>query len=66
MHAGSAARLKPTNKILRWRTPFPKAPNGKLCRFQRGDFVQDLVFVAVTVAFFAVAILYIRACERLK
>jgi len=55
-----------TNKIFRWRTPFPKASNGKICGIQRGAFVHDLVFVAVTVVFFAVAILYIRACERLK
>jgi hypothetical protein len=29
-------------------------------------FVRDLMFVAVTVVFFAIAILYVRACERLK
>jgi hypothetical protein len=28
--------------------------------------VFDLVFIVVTVLFFAAAILYLRACERLK
>jgi hypothetical protein len=28
--------------------------------------VLDLVFIVVTVFFFGVAILYLRACERLK
>jgi hypothetical protein len=58
--------MKFTNKIFRWRTPFPKASKGKLGEIQRGVFVHDLMFVAVTVVFFAVAILYVRACERLK
>ncbi len=29
-------------------------------------FVRDVVFLLVTVLFFGVAILYLRACERLK
>jgi hypothetical protein len=28
--------------------------------------VQDIVFVVVTILFFAIAIVYIRGCERLK
>jgi hypothetical protein len=28
--------------------------------------VQDMIFVAATIFFFAIAILYIRGCERLK
>jgi hypothetical protein len=28
--------------------------------------VSDIVFVVVTAVFFGVAILYLRACERLK
>jgi hypothetical protein len=30
------------------------------------NFVKDLVFLLMTAAFFGVAILYLRACERLK
>jgi hypothetical protein len=29
-------------------------------------FVRDVVFLLVTVLFWGVAILYLRACERLK
>ena len=29
-------------------------------------FVRDVVFLLLTVLFFGVAILYLRACERLK
>jgi hypothetical protein len=28
--------------------------------------VQDVIFIAATIFFFAIAILYIRGCERLK
>jgi len=28
--------------------------------------VQDIVFIAATIFFFAIAILYLRGCERLK
>jgi len=28
--------------------------------------LQDVLFVAATIFFFAVAVLYIRGCERLK
>jgi hypothetical protein len=28
--------------------------------------VRDLLFVAVTAAFFVISIIYLRACERLK
>jgi len=28
--------------------------------------VQDLIFVAATALIFAIAILYVRGCERLK
>jgi hypothetical protein len=31
-----------------------------------GICVADLVFVLVTLAFFGVAIVYLRGCERLK
>jgi hypothetical protein len=31
-----------------------------------GIRVADLAFTVVTVAFFAVAVLYIRGCERLR
>jgi hypothetical protein len=30
------------------------------------SFMRDVIFVFVTVVFFAVAILYLRGCERLK
>jgi hypothetical protein len=30
------------------------------------NFVRDVVFLLVTALFFGVAILYLRACERLK
>lgn len=30
------------------------------------DLLVDVVFTLVTVAFFAIAILYLRGCERLK
>jgi len=28
--------------------------------------VQDVIFIAATILFFGIAILYIRGCERLK
>jgi len=28
--------------------------------------MQDLVFVAITIAFFAVSIAYVRFCDRVK
>jgi len=28
--------------------------------------MQDLVFVVVTICFFAVAVAYVRGCDRLK
>jgi hypothetical protein len=28
--------------------------------------MQDLVWIAVTIAFFALAIMYVRFCDRLK
>jgi len=31
-----------------------------------GSLVQDLIFVAATALIFAIAILYVRGCERLK
>jgi hypothetical protein len=30
------------------------------------DFVADVAFTVATLAFFVVAILYLRGCERLK
>ena len=30
------------------------------------NLVRDFVFILVTIAFFAFAILYVRGCERLK
>jgi hypothetical protein len=33
---------------------------------EEGISMLDLVFVAATLAFFALAILYVRGCERLK
>jgi hypothetical protein len=30
------------------------------------EFMQDLLMVALTVVFFAVALLYVRGCEKLK
>jgi len=32
----------------------------------KGIALQDVLFVAATIFFFAVAVLYIRGCERLK
>ena len=29
-------------------------------------FVKDVIYIVLTVVFFGVAILYLRACERLK
>jgi hypothetical protein len=31
-----------------------------------GDIVNDLLFIALTVTFFGVAILYLRGCEKLR
>jgi len=31
----------------------------------KAEETVDLVYVAVSIAFFAVAVLYVRACERL-
>jgi hypothetical protein len=33
---------------------------------EKESSVKDIVFLAVTVLVFGVAILYVRACERLK
>jgi hypothetical protein len=33
---------------------------------QEDSFVADVAFTVATLAFFAVAILYLRGCERLK
>jgi hypothetical protein len=30
------------------------------------EFMQDLLMVLLTVAFFAVALLYVRGCEKLR
>ena len=31
-----------------------------------GDLMQDLLWIAVTIAFFAVGIAYVHFCERVK
>jgi hypothetical protein len=38
---------------------------GQIARYEE-TLVQDVIFVAATIFFFAIAILYIRGCERLK
>jgi hypothetical protein len=35
-------------------------------RFRKEKRLADVVFTVVTVAFFAVAIFYLRGCERLR
>jgi len=35
-------------------------------RFRKEKSLADVLFVLATVAFFALAILYIRGCERLR
>lgn len=35
-------------------------------RVVEGNLVQDFIFIATTALIFAVAILYVRGCERLK
>jgi hypothetical protein len=32
----------------------------------QGAPVSDVIFVVITIAFFALGILYLKACERLK
>jgi hypothetical protein len=51
------------HKILRYNSSFPKpgAPN-----ISEEILVSDVIFVLVIVVFFALSILYLRGCERLK
>jgi hypothetical protein len=35
-------------------------------RSMEETLVQDVIFMAATIFFFAIAILYVRGCERLK
>jgi hypothetical protein len=48
------------NEILIHRSALPKHARSIL------SLVNDAIFTVATIAFFAAAILYLRACERLK
>ena len=37
-----------------------------LARFRKERLLADVVFTLITVAFFVIAILYLRGCERLR
>ena len=60
--ARHAGRLLPY-EFLRYNSSLPKRA---LVTLHKEISVTDLVYVVLTVLFFGVAILYLRACERLK
>jgi len=49
-----------SNNFLILRSALPKHARSIL------SFVNDAIFTVATIVFFAAAILYLRACERLK
>ena len=49
----------PTGLIVAW-----EGPDGGSGR-RRGEVVGDLLFVAIMVAFFALAAVFVAACERI-
>jgi len=53
----------PPYKFLRFNSPLPKPI---LLRIKQESSVTDLIYILTTALFFGVAILYLRACERLK
>jgi len=50
-------------EFLRYNSSLPKQV---VLRLKEEISVADLVYILVTALFFGVAILYLRACERLK
>jgi len=50
-------------EFLRYNSSLPKPA---LFTLRKENCVADLVYILLTVLFFGVAILYLRACERLK
>jgi hypothetical protein len=67
-----ANRSRRAPQSLRYFDPFaadiPDAPNAIALRSQGGggDPMKDVVFVAITAAFFFVSWLYVHACDKLS
>ncbi len=50
---------------MHWGSTFVIAHGESLGRFARRIDVLDILFIATTVAFFAVSLAYVRGCDRL-
>jgi hypothetical protein len=49
----------------RSRSPTKSVPSSQLLTEEERTVMADIVFIALTMAFFAICVLYVRGCDRI-